>query len=231
MSWFLQIAYLAFHASVKWVLILIVTVGVVVGALFAAGIFSGDSTPAPVVQALVADPTPTPPATLAPTAVPPTSYPSPSPTPRTRTVISPTPTPIPVPNPEASWEIEVPVRIASARHVGSLEFVLKYDSDTLQFSQIDTSQLANDAVMEASSLEPGSLWVGMIDVNGFSGDGHIAVVTFKVVEGSDLNSTLTLEDIVGYDANTLVDLLINASPGGFTRQDWSVDPPTLSVAN
>ena len=42
MKWFLDIAYIGIVASYKWILLGVAVIGILVGALFAAGVLGGD---------------------------------------------------------------------------------------------------------------------------------------------------------------------------------------------
>ena len=245
MKWFLDVIYIAVATSYKWLLGLIAVVGILIGALFAAGVLGGgDSglsgpnfasvptpevtpTPTPAPTPITAtNPTPTPTLTPAPTLTPtatvaPTATTLPPPPP------TPTPTNTPAPTIALPREIEVPVLLQGAAGVGSLEFVLLYEPTVLEVTGVKTSALATTALLESSIRTPGSLWAGIIDANGISGDGPVAVITFAIVGDSESNTALTLDNVAAYDALLLLDIITQASTGSFAVKDHSLTAPSL----
>jgi len=235
MKWLLDIAYIGIRASYRWILIAVALVGILVGALFAAGILGGSddddetattgfSTPVPL-PTITPGPTPTitPIPSLKPTIAPTaTSVPV--------VVLPTTPTQTPTPPMLRSKEIIVPVNLAGAVNLGSLEFVLAYDSNVLEVTTVETGNLTKESLLESSAGTPGLLWVGIIDAVGISEDGLAAVVTFRVIESSDSDSSLILQNVVAYDAASYLDIIVEASPGSLSTIDGSVTPPSLTFA-
>lgn len=233
MKWLLDIAYIGLAASYKWLLIVVAVVGILVGALFAAGVLGGDdeagptlfSTPAPLPTVTpsptptVVVPSPTPPPTTAPTSTPlpvvvlPTT---PAPTP-TQAVVGPT-------------EIRVAINLVGAANLGSLEFVLVYEPDVVEVTSVETGSLSDKSLLESSAATPGVLWTGMIDADGMNGDGAAAIVTFRVVKSGVSNSLLILQNVVAYDATSLLDIIVEASVGSISTIDGSISPPLLTFA-
>ncbi len=121
MRWFLDVAYIAIAASYKWLLGMMVIIGVVVGSLFAVGVFGGGGDSGPASPWVLPTPTPE----IIPTpSVTPTVAPSPTPVP-TRVpaataapVATATPAPTPVPVLVLPAEIQVPVNLEAAKNVG-----------------------------------------------------------------------------------------------------------------
>ena len=234
MKWFLDISFLALSASKYWVLGGLAAVVILVGALFVFGVFGGDDEVTP-------DPTPTPAPTLAPTKKPaPTALPTAAPT-ATPAPTAPPATPLPTatplivatpvatlePTPAPPTDIVVPINLERASNVGSLEFVLLFEPAVLRVSKIEGGALASNALIESSDGSPGRVWVGMIDVNGMSGDGPVAVITFTIVGDRESASSLTLQNVVAHDATTLLDILTEASVGNFSVGDYALTAPTL----
>ena len=231
MKWFLDVAYIAISASYKWLLGAMVLAGISIGALFAAGVLGGgDDSGLPVI---VATPLPTPAPTRAPTPTP-TLAPSPTPVP---TPVPPTPTLVPVPvqaatatpapTPMLPKEIDVSVYVEGADNLGSLEFVLVFEPTVLEVTRVKAGSLANGALLDSSTRTPGLVWTGMIDANGISGDGPAAVITFAIVGDDESSTSLTLENVVAYDAITLLDMVTRVSVGNFQVKDRSLTAPTL----
>lgn len=127
----------------------------------------------------------------------------------------------------AGGEVEVPINAEGASKVGSLEFVLVYDPALLEATKVEKGTLAGNAMMEPSVDIPGRVWVGMVDANGMSGDGSVAVVIFKVL-AEEGTSPLTLEDIDAYNAETLLDIVTEATTGEFLVKDRSVTGPVIT---
>ena len=232
MKWFLDVAYLAINSSYKWLLGMMAIIGIVVGALFAAGVLGGSNGPPTVAASLtplstsVPKPVPTPTAT--PT-VPPSPSPAPTALPRPTLSIQslPTPTATPAPNIALPIEIVVPIFLEGVAKLGSLEFVLRYEPTVLEVTKVEGGTLASNALWESSTGTPGLVWVGMIDANGMSGDGPAAVITFNVIGNGESSSSLILENVVAHDATTLIDIIIQKSPGSFTVKDLSLISPSL----
>ncbi|MCH8801207.1 MAG: hypothetical protein IH963_09890 [Chloroflexi bacterium] len=247
MAWFRDVAFIALAASYKWLLAAVVIVGIVVGSLFAAGVFGGSGessraapppTPSP---AIFPTPTPmeitTPTATPTPTARPPatpTVRPTPTPTVRPSPTPLPTPTPSPSPSPTAAptpvpppETIEIAVSAAGANNVGSLEFVLGFEPTVLAVMEVAPGTLSSNAIMEFNSNIPGRLWTGLVDLDGITGDGPVAVITFRILGDSAADSFLTLTNVLAHDATTLVDIVALTSAGNFTGIDRSFTPPSL----
>ena len=232
MKWFLDVAYIAIGASYKWLLGLMVIVGVVIGALFAAGVLGGDGEQDTLGSGLTSAtvPVPSPTATPPPTVSPqPSAVPTALPTPTLVPLPPPTTTPTVTPAPPSATprEITVPIFLQGATNVGSLEFVLVYEPSVLQFTKVEGGSLGSNALLESSNGTPGQVWAGMIDANGMTGDGHAALVTFRVIGNGESSTALTLESVVAYDANTLLDMITQMSPGSFTVKDLSLIPPSV----
>ena len=146
MKWFLDVAYIAIGASYKWILVGVAVVGILVGVLFAAGVLGGgDGEPG---QIAFATPIPLPTVTPSPTATPaptPTREPTAAPTPTSAPVVlptSPAATPTPTPVVVVPTDISVPINLVGADNLGSLEFVLVYEPDALQVTDVQLGSLA-----------------------------------------------------------------------------------------
>ena len=231
MKWFLDVAFLALSAGRYWVLGGIAAVVILVGALFAFGVFGGgdDDTPIPTPTSVptrvpTQRPAPTARPTLAPTATPvPTATPLPTATPR----IIPTPTFTPEPTAAPPSDIVVPVYLERASNVGSLEFVLLYEPAVLRVSKIEPGDLASNALIEFSGGSPGRVWAGMIDADGMDGDDPVALIIFDIVGDTGSTSPLTLQNVSAHDATTLLDILTEVSAGSFAGEDLALTTPTL----
>ena len=225
----------------KWVLGMVgltALAGITVGVFFAAGVLGGGENPldGQEPQANVAEETPAPVAPIArkdaadqaaepafiPTAIP---YPTVvaligSGTESNGGPVSDLPAPI---------QVRVPINLKGASDLGSLEFVLVYEPATMEFVGIDPGVLAADAVIETKLRAPGKVWVGMIDPRGINGDGSIAVVSFRTLEGGQADSPLYLEEISSHYASTLLDAPSRPTPGMLTAKDGWFSSPTLIV--
>ena len=124
--------------------------------------------------------------------------------------------------------VNVPIHLAGAENIGSLEFVLTYDPSVLEVSGVEAGGLAQSALFDFGNRSPGRLWAGLIDSEGINGDGPIAVVSFKVVGPGASTSLLALENITTYDASSLLDILTNATSGSFTVDGRALTAPTLA---
>ena len=122
----------------------------------------------------------------------------------------------------ASGGLEVPVNANGASNVGSLEFELVYDSTALQAVGVEKGTLAGNAMMDFTTARPGRVWVGIVDSNGINGNGSLVVVSFQGVGEGAATGQLTLENVEAYDAQTLIDIITQTTPGNLST------PPAIS---
>ena len=120
------------------------------------------------------------------------------------------------------------IQVIGASNVGSLEFVLVYEPAVLEVTTMEQGALAGNAMVDFTTQEPGRVWAGFIDVEGITGDGPLAVISFKVVGRSDSSTSLTLAAVSAFDATTLVDLLTQTLAGSFQAENLSTTAPTLT---
>lgn len=173
-------------------------------------------------------PTPVPTPTAAPTLPPPPIVPEPTATPAP--VPTPVPLPTPTPEPTATPEpatVDIPVQLFDAEGIGSLHIELTYDASALTAVAVSPGDLAENALFEADSTTPGRVIIGIVDAMGITGSGTVATITFEPA-GPNASSTLKLENIQAFDADTLIDILLSADPGRFSAAHGTVIPPTLS---
>ena len=207
MRWMLEVAYIGILSSWRWLLGSAAVVGVRVGLLLAVGVLGGGSDGSgAALPSAIASPTPAPAANTNPTAVP-------QPTPTIAPTLAPTLAPAVASAPKF---ISVPILATRANNVGSLEFVLVYDSAKLELEQVERGLLSGDALIDFSTPSPGRLWTGIIDISGIDGSGPVAVVRFKIRDNVGGNMPFTLENVAAFDANTLVDIITGTTPGEFT---------------
>jgi len=219
----MDIALITLAASYKWLLGGLAAIAVVVGALFAAGVFSGGDDAAGLQAADINAPTavptlPSPTAILSPTPTP-TAVPFPT--------LAPSPTATPEPSIVVPQMVRVPINLKGAYQLGSLEFVLAYEPSLLEFTGVAAGDLAGDAIIESLVSTPGKVWIAMIDADGVTGDGSLAVVSFRIMKESTADSPLFLENVSGYDASTLMDLISSSLPGLVVLSDGSYTSPLL----
>ena len=212
MRWMLEVAYIGILSSWRWLLGSVAVVGALVGLLLMVGVLGGgsDDGSGAALPSAIASPTPTPAASTNPTAVP---QPTPTLPPTLPPILAPTVAPTVAPAPKF---ISVPILATRANNVGSLEFVLVYDSDKLELEQVERGLLSGDALIDFSTPSPGKLWTGIIDISGIDGSGPVAVVRFKIRDNVGGNMPFTLENVAAFDANTLVDIVTGTTPGEFT---------------
>ncbi|MDA0264726.1 MAG: cohesin domain-containing protein [Chloroflexi bacterium] len=214
MRWLLEVAFIGLASSWKWVVGSIAGVGLLIGLLFAVGVLGGGGGSDGGPDRVGGSSTPTPAAVGKPTA-----------TPRAAPTATAAPDPVVVATPKM---ISVPILATRASNVGSLEFILTFDPAKLEFAQLERGTLAGKALIDSSSPGPGRLWAGIIDVDGMTGSGPVAVVRFKLREGAAGTMPLGLESISAFNASTLVDILTKTTPGQFNGGDLAPLSPIVT---
>ena len=129
-----------------------------------------------------------------------------------------------------SQTLEVPIRARGASQLGSLEFVLVYEPSLLEVVEVKPGPLASNALIEFDNGTPGRLWAGIVDANGISGEGPLAVVSFRPLEMSQAPSPLVLENVSAHNVSTLLDIPAQSSSGEFTIEGQQVTSPEVAFA-
>jgi len=122
----------------------------------------------------------------------------------------------------ATGQVKVPVNANNAGNLGSLEFDLVYDPDVLQPEAVVKGDLADNAMIDFSFARSGRVWVALVDSNGISGSGSLAVISFRRVGSGQTAATLTLENVRAHDATTFIDIITSAKQGNLTT------PPAIN---
>ena len=126
-------------------------------------------------------------------------------------------------------ELKVPINLKEARNVGSLHMEIVYDPAVLSATDVEAGDLGSNAMIESSLSTQGRVKVGIVDASGINGDGAVITVSFKVMD-KNKTSQLTLENIECYDAKTLYDIIVKASPGNVSALDGSYTAPEIASA-
>ena len=178
----------------------------------------------PTLAPVVARVEPTKAPVITPTQVPEVA-PTPAPT------AAPDPTPMPPPIAAAPSRIEVPVLLSRAQNVGSLEFVLVYEPQMLDLVEVKKGDLAGESLIDSGSRTPGRVWTALINTEGITGDGAVAVFTFEVLDSEAAKGPLEIQNVYAHDAASLLDLLAETSQGEFVVDGLEVTSPGLNFVN
>lgn len=127
--------------------------------------------------------------------------------------------------------IEVPVRLSRADNIGSLEFVFAYNPQMLELVEVKKGNLAGESLLDSGPRTPGRIWTALINPEGITGNGAVAVFTFDVLDSEVSESMLNLESVYAHDATTLLDLLAEPSHGQFVSEGLSITSPALNLVN
>ena len=137
------------------------------------------------------------------------------------------PAPAPAPTKPLPQEVSIPINAEDASNIGALHLELVYDPAVLEPIEVEKGILTGNAMLESNIDTPGRAVIGMIDAAGISGDGSLAVISFRVVGTNGITSALTLEKVVAHDVTTLIDVSTRAISGSFTVKDRSFTAPVI----
>ena len=142
-----------------------------------------------------------------------------------------TPSVAPATEVPASPTLEVPIHAKGASQLGSLEFVLVYEPSLLEVVEVKRGPLASNALLEFHNGTPGRLWTGIVDANGITGEGPLAIISFRPIAMSPAPSPLVLESVSAYSASTLLDMPVQPSSGEFTIQGQKITSPEVAFTS
>jgi hypothetical protein len=123
--------------------------------------------------------------------------------------------------------VTVDVQAQQADGLGSLEFVLVFDTEALDLQMIEPGVFAEGALMRTSETQPGRLWASFVSLDGLSGAGPLLRLTFRLSTGAEMPVNVSIEEVSAYHAETLLDIPVETIPGSLTADGVDSEFPTL----
>ena len=129
--------------------------------------------------------------------------------------------------PETVGDISVPINVRNSENIGSIDIVLNYDSGALEITGVTPGDLAQNAMMEYNMDSPGRVNIGIIDTDGISGDGSMAIIGFIVIDEAVI-CRLELESVKTHNATSLIDVINNTTDGIYRAEGNILEAPVIN---
>jgi hypothetical protein len=110
---------------------------------------------------------------------------------------------------------KVPIDLAGAKDVGSMDIVLKYDGGILKAISVEAGDLGKNALIEANTAKENEITIALADSSGINGDGQVAIISFEVTGNVGQTSPLTFEKVAVNDIN-LIEVITTTKDGKLT---------------
>ncbi len=118
----------------------------------------------------------------------------------------------------AGETVTIPIVASGAVNVGTMEFIVTYDPAVLTVISVETGTLSG-GVLSTNMTNPGSLPIVLIDGQGFSGTGQIAVLSCIVTGPPGSSTSLSLSEAAARDILTDGEIPVTTSDGAFTVEN------------
>ena len=120
----------------------------------------------------------------------------------------------------AGESVDVAVIVEGANELGSMDLVITFDPEIVEVMSVGKGEL-NRGLLSSHTTD-GKLAISLADSKGISGDGEIAVITFKALkEGT---TELKIESVRAYNVNTHTDIAVDATNGKLTVSKPNATP-------
>ena len=86
--------------------------------------------------------------------------------------------------------------VEGASEVGSMDIVLKYDTNVLSAVDVEAGALGKNTLIESNTARDGEVIIALADSSGINGDGAVASVAFEVIGDAGTTSALTLDEVL-----------------------------------
>ncbi len=127
-------------------------------------------------------------------------------------------------SPMGKGELSVPVLVADANDIGTINMTIEYDAEILTAITATTGPAAASGVVECSTETPGKITLRLVDATGMSGSGAVMLLRFRV---DDIVLDPAMLDVTSASATGSLSM----APVSIEFEDGSVDTATLeSVA-
>lgn len=130
----------------------------------------------------------------------------------------------------------IPVKITGASGVGGLDLTVTYDPAALKFVSGEAGPIAKNGMIEVNEVQPGTINIGIVDSQGISGDGNLALLTFDVigVQGTSSPMDVVVRGAFGTDLQNIANDVAGGTitvgpPGSGTRGGILPLPAGLAV--
>ncbi|WP_456369405.1 cohesin domain-containing protein [Geoglobus sp.] len=80
--------------------------------------------------------------------------------------------------------VQIPVEVAKASNLGSINLVVTYPSDSIEAVEVIQGSLTENSLFDYN-VENGKIRVGISDAAGMSGDGSLFYIRFKIIEDKE----------------------------------------------
>ena len=97
--------------------------------------------------------------------------------------------------------IDVPINMKKAENVGAIDLIVNYDPAVLTATNVKNGSLTTNSIIAYNLNSSGTIMISTVDAKGFSGDGSLAIMTFKVIGNDGDISPLTLSSVAVTDVN------------------------------
>lgn len=119
-------------------------------------------------------------------------------------------------------ETEVPIHVAGASGLSSMQMALTYDPAILEVKNVAAGPLLpQDALLAHDAAEPGRLAIGFVALQGLNGDGAVLKARFGVIGKPGQKTALALENVRAWEKSDL-ETLVHTTPGELVipRTPW-----------
>jgi len=130
------------------------------------------------------------------------------------------------PGQQESAEFEMPVELRNANEVGSVQFELMYDPDVLKLLEVVTATAPSTTMIDSNTDSAGRAIIGIVDEGGIDGEALSLSMRFGILQ-KGAGCSLTIENVVAYDAATISPVSASPTLGEFRGDAWSLTPPVL----
>ena len=124
--------------------------------------------------------------------------------------------------------VKVPIEVAEASHIGSMDIALAYDPSVLRAVWVGKGDLTANALLQGNAKPPGRVLIAMADPGGITGNGSIAMVEFEVLGEAGARSALAFTDLEASGVDAMAVPLANRT-GTFTVAETPPPPPEKGV--
>ena len=111
--------------------------------------------------------------------------------------------------------VDVPVMAQDARNIGALDIGIMYDPGVLSVVSVEKGSLVR-GMFVSNAKTPGIITLGIVDTEGMTGTGPVAVVRFRVAGAAGTESPLEFLEVLAYDLTSQDPLAVTRNDGTFT---------------